>query len=253
MKKILISLAMLMIFAAFSNAQNVITGKILDKNGIPIPGARISVKGGNESTLSEFDGSYRLVSEEPLKKISVDYVGYNSQSVKVQKSVHDIFMQKSNIWNRVPSKVNWIVSVQSAFPESLEQPSFGLMAGCVKKFGFYVKAMGGFLPGETATSNSVSMTLKSPANMATAGIICRLGSALHLTVGGGYAERKISLSIDNSNGRVTEDLTQYSYSAPAVDCGILLILGHLNINVGTIVPISDTHCFIGNFGVGFNF
>ena len=51
-------------------AQTVIRGKIVDKKGVPVPGAKVSVKGGVESTLSEFDGSYYLIVGDDSKKVA---------------------------------------------------------------------------------------------------------------------------------------------------------------------------------------
>ena len=67
-----------MYFAAFLlaasqiSAQNVVRGRVVDKDGLPIPGARVSVKGGTESVLSDFDGSYRMIVEGEVEKLIVD-------------------------------------------------------------------------------------------------------------------------------------------------------------------------------------
>ena len=241
-------------------AQTVIRGKIVDKKGVPVPGAKVSVKGGVESTLSEFDGSYYLIDGDDSKRVAVDYVGYNPRKVKISGNNIDIVMTKSNLWNRVPSKMNWLVSLQSTFPENFEQPSFGLMLGCVRKFGGYIKATGGFLPGQTVETDEVKANLKTPLTTATGGVIIRLGSAMHLTFGGGYAARKAVLTVEHEGIKTPTDLSEYSYSTAAVDMGIMLILGHININAGTIFPLdralSEGHMRmfqIGNFGIGFNF
>lgn len=258
MRKTFIYAVLLVLFVIDSEAQNHVRGKIVDKNGIPIPGARVSVKNGPQTTLSEFDGSYSLDVDKASKKIIVDYVGYNSKSAKVSDHNIDITLKKANIWNRIPSKLNWIVSVQSAFPEKFEQPSFGLMVGCVKHFGGYIKAMGGFMPGQTASSADVEMTLKSPLHTITGGFLIRLGSALHLNLGGGYSKRSVTLKTielkkDGSETRISL-LEEYSYSAAALDCGLTLVLGRFNLNAGTILPLGTSHTnFIGNFGFGVNF
>lgn len=257
MKKILLFLLALILgsFSLFS--QNVIRGRVLDEKGLPIPGARVSVKDGTESVLSDFDGAYSLETVTAVSKITVDYVGFNSRTVKVQPGLTDVTLQKMNLWNKVPSKLSWMVSLQTAFPESFEQPSLGLMVGCVKKFGGYVKAAFGVFPGQETSTETHALKLDSPLNLVTAGLIVRLGSALHLTAGGGFASREVSLYVDDlgtSDLDSRDVLNQYSYSGAAIDCGLMLVLGRLNINAGTIVPLSAPDmCFIGNFGVGINF
>ena len=253
MKKIFVCLVFSALCIINAQAQMVLRGKIIDKDGLPVPGAKVSAKGGTESTLSEFDGNYCLIVGDNTKKVTVDYVGYNSRTVKVSDNNLDIVMIKSNIWNHIPSKINWLVSVQSAFPESFEQPSFGLMLGCVRKLGGYIRVTGGFLPGQTMDTGSVKATLKTPLTTVTGGAIIRLGCALHLTVGGGYAARKALLTVEKDGISTATNLSEYSYSTAAADIGIMLVLGHFNINAGTIIPVTDGPCFIGNFGVGFNF
>lgn len=251
MKKILISLLVLVLSSFLMNAQNVITGKVVDKDGIPIPGARVTVKGGTASTLSEFDGSYRLEADERVKHVLVDYVGYNSRAVMVTSPVCDVTLQKANILNRVPDKVNVLVSLQSAFPESLEQPSFGLMLGWVKNFGGYMKAMGGFMPGESVSSGDIKMTLKSPMTAFTGGFIMRLGCALHLTAGGGYMKRDVRLITSAPSGITTDVLEPYSYSGGTAEVGLMMILGNFSLNAGTMLSVSSKELYmIGNFGLG---
>lgn len=251
MKKILISLLVLVLSSFLMNAQNVITGKVVDKDGIPIPGARVTVKDGMASALSEFDGSYRLETDERVKYIQVDYVGYNSRSVMVFSPVCDVTLQKANIWNREPEKLNFVVSLQSAFPESFEQPSFGLMVSCVKNFGGYLKAMGGFMPGQSASSGDTNMTLRSPLTVVTGGFIQRLGCALHLTFGGGFMKRDVTLTTSTPSGSTTEVLDAYTFSGETIEVGALILLGNFSINAGTMLSVSSKELYmIGNFGLG---
>lgn len=250
MKKIFTCMVILVASSFLMNAQNVIAGKVVDKDGVPVPGARVTVKGGTASTLSEFDGSYRLETDERVKHVLVDYVGYNSRAVMVTGPVCDVTLQKANIWNRDPDKVNVLVSLQSAFPESLEQPSFGLMLGWVKNVGGYLKAMGGFMPGESVSSGDIKMTLKSPMTAFTGGFIMRLGCALHLTAGGGYMKRDVRLITSAPSGITTEVLKSQSYSGVTAEFGLMLLLGNFSLNAG--LSSSDAY-LIGNFGIGVSF
>ena len=239
------------------NAQNIIRGKITDKNGLPIPGAKVSVTGDTGTALSEFDGTFHLITDSPVKRVLVDYVGYNSKSVKASDNELDITMTKTNVWNRKPSKPIWLVSIQSAFPENLEQPSFGIMLGCVKYFGGYVKVLEGFMPGETCSRDNLTMTLKSPFFSVTGGFLVRLGSALHFNLGGGYARRRVTLATETTLDTEKNSQTlleKYSYSGAAIDCGLTLLLGRVNLSAGAIFPVGVLPSrFIGNFGVGVNF
>ncbi|MDD6748542.1 MAG: carboxypeptidase-like regulatory domain-containing protein, partial [bacterium] len=59
-----------------------VTGKVLDKNGEPIIGANVVVKGTGNGTITDMDGNFLLeVAEGALLEIS--YIGYLEQEIKV--------------------------------------------------------------------------------------------------------------------------------------------------------------------------
>lgn len=65
------------------NGRN-ISGFVQDKNKEPIIGANIKVKGKNTGTISDLDGNFSInVSDADV--LEVTYIGYNSQSIKVNK------------------------------------------------------------------------------------------------------------------------------------------------------------------------
>ena len=44
----------------FTFAQKTITGKVVDKNNIPLPGVNVILKGSNIGTSTDFDGNFSL-------------------------------------------------------------------------------------------------------------------------------------------------------------------------------------------------
>ncbi|UJH68617.1 carboxypeptidase-like regulatory domain-containing protein [Allomuricauda sp. SCSIO 65647] len=60
----------------------VLSGTLLDNNGLPIPGASITVKGKNIGTQTDFDGNYSLNCEVGDVLIFT-YIGFASKEVKV--------------------------------------------------------------------------------------------------------------------------------------------------------------------------
>jgi iron complex outermembrane receptor protein len=68
-----------------------LSGKITDANsGEALPGAIIKVKGTNKATVSELDGKFSLeVSGYPMT-ITVNYVGYESQEIKLTQAPSSI-------------------------------------------------------------------------------------------------------------------------------------------------------------------
>lgn len=59
-----------------------VTGKVVDKNGEPIIGANIVVKGTNNGTITDVDGNFTLVAPDSAQLV-VSYIGFLDQEIKV--------------------------------------------------------------------------------------------------------------------------------------------------------------------------
>lgn len=69
--------------AAVSQAK-VIKGNVVDKNGEPIIGANIRVKGTTVGTITDVDGNFTLKLEDNADFIEVSYIGYKTQNVSLK-------------------------------------------------------------------------------------------------------------------------------------------------------------------------
>lgn len=70
----------------FSFAQEkVITGTVLDEQGMPIPGANILVQGTQRSTSTDFDGKYSITASQG-EVLEFSFVGSKSQTIRVGAS-----------------------------------------------------------------------------------------------------------------------------------------------------------------------
>ena len=69
--------------AAVSQAK-VIKGNVVDKNGEPIIGANIRVKGTTVGTITDVDGNFILKLEDNADFIEVSYIGYKTQNVSLK-------------------------------------------------------------------------------------------------------------------------------------------------------------------------
>lgn len=76
---------MMLFCCAISFAQSTtVTGKVIDNNGIPLPGANIIVKGTTSGAITDFDGNYTLViNQAPPFTIEVSSVGFNRVTKEV--------------------------------------------------------------------------------------------------------------------------------------------------------------------------
>lgn len=80
----------LFFFACLVNAQttSVITGRILDSENLPLPGANVTVEGTDIGTVSDVNGFYTLVQvPSGSHQVHVSYIGFNEETKEVVVSV----------------------------------------------------------------------------------------------------------------------------------------------------------------------
>jgi TonB-linked SusC/RagA family outer membrane protein len=82
--KLLIFCFFATLFSVYGQAQDlIINGKVVDENGLPIPGASILIKGTTKATASDFDGNYQLKATSNGTLI-FSFVGYS----KVEEAIN---------------------------------------------------------------------------------------------------------------------------------------------------------------------
>jgi hypothetical protein len=111
------------------NDEVVITGKVTDGNGDPIPGVNIFVKNTSIGTISEFDGSYRIAVPAESQFIVFSYIGYltieepiNNRSIMVVALVEDTKQLEEIIFTGYSSqkKADVIGSISSLNPAAVK-------------------------------------------------------------------------------------------------------------------------------------
>lgn len=258
MKKLLSIFTLLLASISYLSAQNVVSGTVTDHDGNPIPGAKVEIVGSAESVITELDGTFRLETQSPAKKVRVQYAGMQT---KIQTIKPDMVIKLSTTswWNAKPEKYRWMISAQAAFPESgTSNAAFGLMVGRVKELGWYVKGV--YSPSESTDCDYVSYPPESDQISywttgkdkrsflaATAGVIVRLGCPVHLYAGAGYVDRKVAWEL--ADGTYAEH-TEYSYSGATLDYGLMLKIGAFTLSGGTLMSLSGGCNFTGNVGIG---
>jgi TonB-linked SusC/RagA family outer membrane protein len=84
MKKLINALILLLFFHLPSMAQVIVTGKVTDsRDGSPLSGVTIQVKGGQETIQSGRDGSFRISLPGRDRILVFSYVGYGTEEVSV--------------------------------------------------------------------------------------------------------------------------------------------------------------------------
>lgn len=99
MKKLFLSSILLLAGTMGLFAQNVINGTVVDKDKNPIPGAKVEVVGSAESTITELDGTFRLETQTPARKVKVRYVGMQSKTQSVEPNMQVTLTNSKIMWN----------------------------------------------------------------------------------------------------------------------------------------------------------
>lgn len=89
-------LFMCLFFNNVSAQQNLISGKVVDNSGMPIPGANILIKGSTKGVQTDFDGKFSI--DAPSKStLIISYVGMDNTSVEVgNKKTINVVLQSSS-------------------------------------------------------------------------------------------------------------------------------------------------------------
>ncbi|WDF59573.1 carboxypeptidase-like regulatory domain-containing protein [Flavobacterium sp. KACC 22758] len=113
-------LLIMLFFSGISFAQNTITGSVTDGNKQSIPGANVVVLGSTSGVSTDFDGSFKLTTNEKLPfTLKVSAVGFESKTISITSA-----NQKVNvILKDEETKLDEIVVSASRTPERvIESP-----------------------------------------------------------------------------------------------------------------------------------
>lgn len=92
--------------AASSAAAIIVKGKVLDDEGLPLPGVSINIKNEKSATLTDLDGNYSVSVERKTSVIVFSYLGFESQEVTVgDRTIINISLKT------VASRLNEVVVV----------------------------------------------------------------------------------------------------------------------------------------------
>jgi hypothetical protein len=73
----------------------IVSGNITDRNGLPLIGAHIIVKGTTDETNTDFDGKFSLEIESG-KMLSISYVGFKTTEVLIEPNAKINFVLEEN-------------------------------------------------------------------------------------------------------------------------------------------------------------
>ena len=76
--------------------QNNISGQVQDQNGVPQPGASVSIKGTKIGTITDFDGKFSLTGDVNSVLV-VSFVGFVTQEIVIKDKSNIIVQLKENV------------------------------------------------------------------------------------------------------------------------------------------------------------
>ncbi len=78
-------------------AQKVITGQVVDKNGVPLPGVSVVVKGTTNGTITDFNGKYTLQVSENAKTLVFSMIGMKTVERPITGNVINVTMEEESM------------------------------------------------------------------------------------------------------------------------------------------------------------
>ena len=92
MKKIFIILSILLCGAAVASAQN-LTGKVIDAQGKPLPGASVYWADTSVGTATDLEGKFSLYRVKDNNVLVATFLGYTNDTIRVEQKVREVEFQ----------------------------------------------------------------------------------------------------------------------------------------------------------------
>ncbi|MEN1784831.1 MAG: DUF4139 domain-containing protein [Bacteroidota bacterium] len=84
-------------YGVISNSVRNVSGKVLDENGEPLPGAAINVKGTTVGTVTDFDGSYSLTLPNGATHLKFTYIGFVAQELPITSQYISVRLEPDEV------------------------------------------------------------------------------------------------------------------------------------------------------------
>ncbi|MBI0401085.1 DUF4139 domain-containing protein [Cyclobacterium marinum] len=81
----------------YSQRTGSVTGKVMDAEGVGIPGVTIVVAGTTIGTTSDFDGSYTITLPNRASQLTYSFIGYVSQTLPITAEVMNVLMKEDQV------------------------------------------------------------------------------------------------------------------------------------------------------------
>nr|WP_292963988.1 MULTISPECIES: TonB-dependent receptor plug domain-containing protein [unclassified Allomuricauda] len=97
MKKSIVAFLLAFTVSIISYSQVTFTGKVVDRNNVPLPGASVVVKGSINGVATDFDGNFEIELPDGGEILVISYIGYIAQDFDTSgKSTATIVLQEDS-------------------------------------------------------------------------------------------------------------------------------------------------------------
>ena len=134
-----------------------ITGKTVDREGAPLPGVSIVVKGSSNGTSSSFDGDYALTVNSKVDILQFSYLGFDTKELAVANNtvINMVLTESQESLEEVQivafqkqKKSSVIASINTIKPSELKQPSSNLTAALAGRLAGVISYQRSGEPGQ---------------------------------------------------------------------------------------------------------
>ncbi|PKP11091.1 MAG: hypothetical protein CVU09_04750 [Bacteroidetes bacterium HGW-Bacteroidetes-4] len=180
---------------SYKITSNKVSGRVLDNDHQPLPGATIMVQGTTIGAVTDIDGNYRITIPQQAEYLEYSYIGFDSQSLPIQGNTMHVVLQ----------------------PAQLQMDEVVVMGYGVEERAFSRqpdgRAPGVSLSGKKAIKSSLSLPTAQSENQTTVDF-----------------EIKVPYTIKSNNKNYTVDMESYQlpaafqyFSIPKIDKDAFLI------------------------------
>lgn len=82
---------------SYKITSNTVSGRVLDNNHEPLPGATVMVQGTTIGAVTDIDGNYRITIPQQAEYLVYSYIGFNTQTQSIQGSNMNIVLEPSQL------------------------------------------------------------------------------------------------------------------------------------------------------------
>ena len=146
------------IISLISNAQSIlVSGKVVDEGGVPLPGVTVLVEGTNRGASTTFEGTYAIKASDKEESLKFSYIGFETQTIKIgdQSSIDVILKESLESLEEVQvvafqkQKKNSVIgSINTISPSELKIPSSNLTNALAGKLAGMISYQRSGEPGQ---------------------------------------------------------------------------------------------------------